>query len=83
MRLIDADDLISQAREWQKDKDRFAQDVSEHCIIILDHAKTVEAIPIEWIKEYIDLQESYDTEWGDISGVAVREMLRYVKRKEE
>ena len=83
MRLIDADDLISQAREWQKDKDRFAQDVSEHCIIILDHAKTVDAIPIEWIKEYIELQESYDTEVGDIFGIGVREMLRYCAERKE
>lgn len=95
-RLIDADKLIDDLSDLKRSpwaNTPYASDQRKLGIIeALDmvqsivrvDSQTVEAIPIEWIKEYIELQESYDTEIGDIFGVGAREMLRYcAERKEE
>lgn len=79
MRLIDADALLNRMQE-----DPLFDLVERYGVSgVINAEPTVDAIPIEWIKEYIELQESYDTEIGDIFGVGVREMLRYCAERKD
>lgn len=46
MRLIDADNLVSHTYTIDRDHDYETYDI--------EHAPTVEAIPIEWIEKWLD-----------------------------
>ena len=91
MRLIEVDALervLSEQITDDRGGNLTVEDIANNEAIvdtmrIIHEQPTVDAIPVEWIKEYIELQESYDTEIGDIFGVGVREMLRYCAQRKE
>ena len=52
MRLIDADALVAQEEFFAKTfKGDFGEQVANHVIEVINYAPTVDAIPIEYIRE--------------------------------
>lgn len=62
MRLINADRAIAQEKQYAEEfKGDFGEQVAVHTIEILQHAPTVEAIPISFIKDQIALAKEVGT----------------------
>lgn len=64
MRIIDADEVINlidgETKVETNSNEKAFNDALEVAIQIIDTQKTVEAIPIEWIEQYIWSADTHD-----------------------